>query len=41
MKAGHNGHLIALVIQSIIKDAIDRWNEKGSRPAKPCDLSLL
>jgi len=29
MKADHNAHLIALIVQDIIKDAIERTGKKG------------
>jgi hypothetical protein len=41
MKVDHNRHLIALVVQDIIKDAIDRSKSKGLARRSPAVLGFL
>ena len=41
MKADHNGHLIAHIIQDIIKDAAERQGKKGRGRYSPIVLGFL
>jgi hypothetical protein len=41
MKADRNSSLIALIIQDIIKDAVDRSVKKGRSPQSPTVLGFL
>jgi hypothetical protein len=41
MKADRNSSLIALIIQDIIKDAVERTTKKGRSPQSPTALGFL
>jgi hypothetical protein len=41
MKADHNGHLIALVVQDIINDAVERLGKTGCAKLSPIELGFL